>query len=393
MSARGVRALGLLRFLLAMVIVSGHSPFGPIPGTHFISGSTAVQAFFLISGFFITLVLCENQAYKKTLAFYASRYLRLWPMYIVCAVPTLMLSSYNLFSFGTDALTSSYFETFRQLGPVSAAFVLFSNLTIFLQDWTLFLQTDWHTGALSFTSNFNAGAQPLMARLVWDAPAWSLGIEMIFYLIAPFVVRSPYRVAALIATSLAIRVLVGLNEPMIDPWTYRFMPSELIMFGLGSVAYHLHRQSRQWPRAFWRPVTFAFGVAGLSFLIIAITFHTYERGLWRPSQTLLLVSPLLLLTLAAVIGPIFVLTKSSRLDRWLGDMSYPMYLSHVGIFSAMTALGFRAEHSSTAIYVSLVLVVSAGLLWLIDRPIAQFRKSALSAAPWGVALTPARAAR
>jgi peptidoglycan/LPS O-acetylase OafA/YrhL len=356
-----------------MAIVTGHSPFGRVPGTHFITGSTAVEAFFLISGFFITMVLCENPAYRKRSAFYSSRYLRLWPMYIVCAVPTLMLSSYNQYSFGSEA--SSYFATFRQLDIVGKAFVLFSNLTIFLQDWTVFLQADWQTGMLSFTPNLHAGPEPIMTRLIWDAPAWSLGIELVFYLIAPFVVRSPARVMALIAASIAVRIAVGFVMPVTDNWDYRFMPSELVMFGLGSIGYHWHRRVRHWRNPIWRPVTFVLGAAGLSFLIVAFTFHSYEKGLFQPLQALLLTSPLLLLILSIFIGPIFVITKSSAVDRWLGDMSYPMYLAHVGIFSAMTALGFQTSNSTLAIYVASTILTAAALLWLVDGPVNQFRRS------------------
>jgi peptidoglycan/LPS O-acetylase OafA/YrhL len=368
--------LGTLRFLLALAVVSGHSPFGPIPGTQFIVGGTAVQAFFVISGFFITLVLCENPAYQSTFKFYGSRYLRLWPMYFVCAVPTLLLSSYNVYSFGSESAT--YVETFGRLDLLGKMFVLFSNLTIFLQDWTLFLQANWLTGTLSFTPNFNAGSHPIMARLLWDAPAWSLGIELVFYLIAPFIVRSPRRVLTLMAASLAVRIFVAQYQQMIDPWTYRFMPSELCMFCFGSIAYHLHKRSKAWQQGvLWRPLTTLFGVSGLVILIIAIAFH--HTGLRASSRVLLLQSPALLLVIVAFIGPIFALTRSSKLDRWLGDMSYPTYLTHIGVFSVMTALGFQSGVTSAVAYTIATLIVATALLWLIDGPVTQFRKSALSA--------------
>src|SRR5581483_4112025 len=100
-------ALGTLRFLLAIAVAGGHSPYG----YQFVEGTTAVKGFFIISGLFITIVLCENPAYQDTPRFYVSRYLRLWPMYIVCAVPTLLLSSANPFSFGDQSI--SYADAFK----------------------------------------------------------------------------------------------------------------------------------------------------------------------------------------------------------------------------------------------------------------------------------------
>ena len=299
-------------------------------------------------------------------------------MYFVCAVPTLFLSSYNVFSFGSES--STYIEKFGQLDLLGKSYVLFSNMTIFLQDWSLFLQADWNTGALSFTSNFNAGSHPIVARLLWNAPAWSLGIELIFYLIAPFVVRHPLRVILLTAASLLARLLIGMNMQMGDPWTYRFMPSELCMFGFGSIAYHVHRSSVTWvPFTLWRHITMVLGMIGLSFLIVAIAFHTFGSGLWRSSESLFLYSPLLLLVIALFVGPIFSLTKNSKLDRWLGDMSYPSYLAHVGVFSAMTAMGYQIGIVTILVFTVSTLLIAAALLWLVDGPVAYFRKSRLHA--------------
>jgi peptidoglycan/LPS O-acetylase OafA/YrhL len=367
--------LGTIRILLAFAVVSDHSVFGPIPGTHFIGGATAVQAFFVISGFFITLVLSENPAYASVPKFYASRYLRLWPMYFICAVPTLLLSSYDVFSFGSESTT--YVDAFRRLDLFGRCFILFSNLTIFFQDWTLFLQADWLTGSLSFTPNFTTGTHPIVAQLLWDGAAWSLGIELIFYLIAPFVVRSPARAVLLTVASLTVRVIVARQQQMVGPWTYRFMPSELCMFGFGSLAYHFHVRAREWtPATQWRSVMVATGISGFLLLIVAIVFNAPRGGSWR---SLSLISPFLLILIVTFVGPVFSLTKTNRLDRWLGDMSYPVYLVHIGVFSAMTLLGFQAGRITTTIYVAITTMFAAALLLLVDAPMARFRRSALSA--------------
>jgi peptidoglycan/LPS O-acetylase OafA/YrhL len=363
--------------LLAIAVVASHSPYGGLPGFQFVEGITAVKGFFVISGFFITLVLCENRAYQDTFRFYFSRYLRLWPMYFVCAIPALLLSSWNVFSFGDQSV--SYAEAFKQLDGTGKFYILFSNLTMFFQEWSLFLQADWHTGALSFTSDFNAGTTPIVYKLLWDTPSWSLSIELMFYLIAPFIVRSPMRVIGLTAASLLVRIFTARYFPLMDPWGSRFVPSELCMFGFGSMAYHCHRAVMASVPVAIRSLMTATGIGGMSFLIVAIAFHIDTGGLWRFSQTLLLKSPLLFVVIAILIGPIFELTRSSRLDRWLGDMSYPIYLSHVPVYAAMTALGRLGSPNSYVVGLFVTVLISAALLRLVDAPVARFRKSQLSA--------------
>ena len=356
----------MLRFLLAVAVAGGHSPYG----YQFVEGTTAVQGFFIISGFFITLVLCENPAYQDTPRFYVSRYLRLWPMYIACAVPTLLLSSANLFSFGDQSI--SYAEAFKQLDWFGKFYVLFSNLTMFFQEWTLFLQANWQTGALFFTSDFNAGTTPIMYKMLWDVPAWSLSIELVFYLIAPFVVRSPGRVVCSTVASLAIRIFTAQMFPLRDPWGGRFMPSELCMFGFGSLAYHFHRKLIPWASmAIRRAAMTMAGIAGMCFLIVAIMFHRDLGGLWRSSEALLIYSPVFLLAVAAFVGPIFALTRSSKLDRWLGDLSYPIYLSHVFVYAVMTAFGRLGSPASYTAGLFITILISAALLRLIDAPVSR----------------------
>jgi peptidoglycan/LPS O-acetylase OafA/YrhL len=367
--------LGTLRILLAIAVAGGHSPYG----YQFVEGATAVEGFFVISGFFITLVLCENPAYRDTLKFYLSRYLRLWPMYFVCAVATLLLSSWNEFSFGDQSI--SYVEAFRRLDWLGKFYVLFSNLTMFFQEWSLFLQADWQTGVLSLTSDFNAGTTPIVYKLLWDAPAWSLSIELVFYLIAPFIVRSPMRVICLTAASLAVRIFTARHFALQDPWGSRFMPSELCMFGFGSLAYHFHRMVMWGPAAIRRSTMTVIGILGMSFLIVATMFHRDLSGLWQSSPALMLYSPLFLLAVAAFVGPIFALTRSSRLDRWLGDMSHPIYLSHVPVFAAMTALGRLGSPISYVVGLLVTVLISAALLRLVDAPVSRFRKSQLNAQP------------
>jgi peptidoglycan/LPS O-acetylase OafA/YrhL len=52
--------MGTVRFLLALSVVVTHSPSDSLLGIHFLNASTAVQSFYVISGFLITMVLNER---------------------------------------------------------------------------------------------------------------------------------------------------------------------------------------------------------------------------------------------------------------------------------------------------------------------------------------------
>lgn len=94
--------MGVIRFLLALAVVYGHAagasiiaPYTPTFGYFPIDPVTAVQMFFVISGFYMSLVLTEKyRALDGWLwKFYLNRYSRLMPSYlIVMAVSTLLVN-------------------------------------------------------------------------------------------------------------------------------------------------------------------------------------------------------------------------------------------------------------------------------------------------------------
>jgi peptidoglycan/LPS O-acetylase OafA/YrhL len=62
--------MGLVRFLLAFCVVVTHAAGGTILGVRLLSGIVAVQAFYVISGFLITMILNERKHYRLVGNFY-----------------------------------------------------------------------------------------------------------------------------------------------------------------------------------------------------------------------------------------------------------------------------------------------------------------------------------
>jgi peptidoglycan/LPS O-acetylase OafA/YrhL len=237
--------MGLLRFLLAVSVVIAHS--SPIYGFKLVGGQIAVQAFFMISGFYMALILNEkyigeNGAYKL---FISNRLLRLFPVYWVVLLLTIIFSVIVYFiSNGNDFGKLTYYNDYSSsLNLFSLLFLVFSNVFILFQDVVLFLGLDVTSGNFYLTSNF-AKTSPALYQFLLLPQAWTIGIEISFYLIVPFLVKMKFKtIILLIILSLLLRLFI-MNKGLIeDPWTYRFFPTELVFFLLGMVDYSIYRKA------------------------------------------------------------------------------------------------------------------------------------------------------
>ena len=76
--------IGIIRLLLALSVVSAHISGSPL--ISFVGGETAVRIFFVISGFYMQMIIGE---YSTKYKFWLSRYIRIFPTYIVCAIASL----------------------------------------------------------------------------------------------------------------------------------------------------------------------------------------------------------------------------------------------------------------------------------------------------------------
>ena len=76
--------MGILRFLLAACVVAGHST--PIMGLPLLEAGMAVKAFFMISGFYMTLILSGKYRVRNAEGYWlfiSNRFLRIYPSYLV----------------------------------------------------------------------------------------------------------------------------------------------------------------------------------------------------------------------------------------------------------------------------------------------------------------------
>lgn len=354
--------MGTVRFLLALWVVVAHSRGSTLFGIPLFSGTTAVQCFYVISGFLITMILNERAEYRSLWNFYVSRYLRLWPVYIIVAAVALFTVKWDLFA--TLPSVAS---------PSAIAFIVFSNLALFFQDWFLFLRFDG--GQLAFTSRFAAGPPPAVYQFLLVPQYWSIGVELTFYAIAPFCCRHWRRLALLLALGLCVRLYLGTLGLSLDPWSYRFAPAEMMLFAAGGLAYFLGRSAY---------ATFPAGTRNTGLLcLVAFVALTFGAKIISPSlparhdyysHLLMLANPEVVAFTVLAVAPLFYATRGSRLDDFLGELSYPMYVVHILVGELLARWAAHWMDGGNAVYTALAILVSAGLVFAVIRPIDRYRK-------------------
>ena len=312
--------MGILRFILAITVVLAHS--SSIFGFSFVGGQIAVQAFYIISGFYMSLILNEkyvgvNDSYKL---FISNRFLRLYPIYWIILFLTVLYSIIDINYFKEDAsgVISSYMSYYSKMNFGSFLFLLGTNLVLFLQDTVMFLGLNTSTGNLFFTSNFQS-TNPALYQFLFIPQAWTIGVEISFYLIAPFLVRKNLQIIApLIIMSLLMRFFLYQYGLKADPWSFRFFPTELVFFLFGILSYKMYVKLKS---VYISPLHLKIIFAAM------LSFTLLFNFLPIPAKY-----PLYLFLFFVSLPFIFLLTKRWKNDIYIGELSYPIYISHIFVW-------------------------------------------------------------
>ena len=90
--------MGTLRTLLAISVFLVHSQ----PHDLLVGGQIAVQLFYMFSGFLISFILIENKSYLSVKNFYFNRFLRLYPIYFITALVTIIFYLFGSYYLGNQ---------------------------------------------------------------------------------------------------------------------------------------------------------------------------------------------------------------------------------------------------------------------------------------------------
>jgi peptidoglycan/LPS O-acetylase OafA/YrhL len=312
----------------------------------------------------MALVLTEKYNKKSDYKlFISNRFLKIYPTYwiilILCFIYQLI---YFFFISKNSSDVFGFFNPSYHLNLFTYLFLLIPNFTLFGLDLTFFFGLN-PNGSLFFTPNFHQFTPPLFDfDLV--VQAWTLALELTFYLFAPFLNRLKSRYLLLIMSlSLGLRLFLysrGLNH---DPWSYRFFPNELLFFLSGILMYRFYRYIR----------TKSFKIISIYSFIFYISFLCYYQYLPHENTKQII----LFLFSFTFIPFIFNLFKNNKIDRFIGELSYPVYICHfliINILTHFTPLPHQILGLTTAI---IAIIFSILLLKLIIQPIDRFRQSRL----------------
>jgi len=301
--------MGAIRFLLAVSVAIYHG--APLFGYPMVWGPNAVTLFFVISGFYMTLVL--NGKYEAGgRAFLINRALKIFPAYWVVI---LICHLVNPIPFGTMPLkTVGYF--------------VWSNIAIIGSHMTAILQLN-PSGALvplPLNGQFTDGVAAWGG--LYFGPVWSLSVELLFYMAAPLIVRMDgrylWRMGMATLLSFSALLFYRTQHAPAVPWEYNLFLPNLMFFLFGSLSYAGFSSG-----LFTKVVSFnRFSGWGMfAVLLGAIALY--------PMVPKINVGPLHLSTLQVaciillVAMPyVFQLFRNSRIDRYIGNLSYPIYVVH-----------------------------------------------------------------
>ncbi len=120
-------------------VVADHG--GPALRWRMHTGSQAVQMFYIISGFYMGMVLSSR--YSKPHVFYVSRFLRIFPPYWLVLAATFVLGMAGGLFFNRWLMLRTYVNhPFEHNGMVGILLSVLVNLTLIGQDWLMFLKHD-----------------------------------------------------------------------------------------------------------------------------------------------------------------------------------------------------------------------------------------------------------
>ena len=316
---------GTCRLILASLVAMSHLWDGMVHGY----AAYAVWAFFVLSGFLMTLILTTKYGFSaeglRTYAF--NRFMRIFPLYWLAAIVGLVTLWYQ----GRHGIS---------LQQINGEFYWPQSFEQWLHVITLF-------------PGFQRGGLPVPVSN-------ALAIEVGFYMLMPLMARSRSTAWFALVIAAILNLKLGIVGESFAQRYATFLPC-MLPFAAGALACHyreaLSRFNMPWTS------TVAWLLHGLLWLVVPP--WPWHWGLYVS----LVLSVWMVVSLYS--------QPSGRVDRMLGDMSYPVYLIHTTVAAwFVCACGFARPFEFFLKAFALTLLLSWLIVLLVDRPLARVKRKA-----------------
>jgi peptidoglycan/LPS O-acetylase OafA/YrhL len=357
----------VLRGAAALWVLCGHAlRITDIKASYLSRGDQAVEVFVILSGFVIALMrLNEEEPYGR---YIFRRFMRLYPLFLIALILGAMTMHLYAPVFGSSPWLAQEQAAFLDRVD-NAANALWAHIALHL----------------SMLHGMVPDTVLPQAALMFSGPLWSISLEWQFYLIAPFLIAlfSFGSTRGYVTSALILLATIALQWLTAQYWVAgvpSFLPLRLPLFVIGiasALLWHRARATRPWVLAC---VLGAVTVIGWLFapnkLPILIWFVTYF--------------------LAATHDRLGVSRLADRAvallaSRFLGRISYGIYVLHVPIMMAVTyylvipAVGDRPAIIGALMILGITLPIVLILAYLsftfIEKPAISWARGRRAGAP------------
>lgn len=315
---------GLSRRLIGPVVVDtlGEENLGFLK-----IGHIAVISFFVLSGYVITWVLKNKYPHNSVgiKAFFLGRIIRIYPLYwasLAAMVAVLLLVP----GIKAGQELTEQFSFWRIIGD----FLLFPY------------------GVAGFFLDKNFYVYGMI-----NLPAWTLPYDLVFYLIAPWMVMKKIVLGSVIGLELMYLLALSFIAPN-DSWHAFYLSTghaQLLAFSVGSMVWYFRKTQV--------PVWLLF--SAITF-ILYLVFVPYKMTNLYLNHFLVI-----FFTVFIILG----LKKRSKLDDMLGELTYSTYLLHMPVMNLVMIV--MVKYQSLAALV-LTYIVSLFVVKYIESPLDKGRK-------------------
>ena len=360
--------MGILRLLYAISVFFIHT--GWIKGfVLFPDILKPVYAFFIISGFYMSFILNKKYIGKKGsyMLFITNRFLRIYPIY--WTVFGLSILFYFVIILGkiqpigvyiNDTIFTTYLPRYDFFFHTNMFFFAITLLSDFIRNFSIIFHCGYFVRCSDVTNYLYTTNQ-----------AWSLNPELLFYLIAPFLLTRKGLTKLFIVLGLPFLWFLFFHFQWLNFNTmgYIFVTS-LIFFALGYLSFLIYEKVSIKKFSPYLIIL----VSILSFFFALFYFHLPLPHLQYKWMNLN--DYVYFFTITLALPFLFEFSNMFRLDRAIGLLSYPLYISHNFTNEILTFTHFIKPNTQLFIYTGLVVAIafSFGVVYLLEKPIDIYRQ-------------------